>query len=298
MTVVRETATATGSDTVGRALNATAKRLADAGIESARLDARLLVGAAVGETAAGVIARPERALSASQARALAATVARRCAREPMAHILGAREFWSLDFEVSPSVLTPRSDSETVIEAACDHLAPSGEPIRVVDLGTGSGCLLIALLHEYGAATGIGVDIDPAAVALARRNAERLGVADRAMFLAGSWTAPLSGRFDLVVSNPPYIASGAIADLAPEVSLFEPRLALDGGSDGLAAYRALLPLAREILAPKGYLLLEIGAGQGAPIRCLAQACGLETVDIRADMAAVPRVAILRHACTSF
>jgi release factor glutamine methyltransferase len=280
-------------DTVATALDAIARRLEAAGVDSARLDARLLVGAATGETTAGLIARPERRLSPREADKLSALVARRCAREPMSHILGVREFWSLDFEVSASVLTPRPDSETVIEAACEHIsAPQGQ-FRALDLGTGSGCLLLALLYEYAAATGVGVDISPAAIALAQRNAEKLGLGARAEFVVGDWTAPLGGRFEVVMSNPPYIAAGDIAGLAPEVARYEPCGALDGGGDGLDAYRALLPLTFEILVPGGIALFEMGAGQHAEIGALAAAEGFETAGLRADITGVPRVAILRH-----
>lgn len=280
-------------DTVGAVLDTIARRLEAAGVDSARLDARLLVGAATGESTAGLIARPERRLSAPEADRLSAMVARRAAREPMAHILGVREFWSLDFAVSASVLTPRPDSETIIEAACAYLSAPARQLRILDLGTGSGCLLLALLHEYPAATGVGIDISPAAVELAQRNAEKLGLGVRAKFIAGNWTAPIAGRFDVVVSNPPYIAAGEIAGLAPEVARYEPLGALDGGRDGLDEYRALLPLTFEILAPGGIALFEMGAGQYEEIGALAAAEGLVTAGLRADITGIPRVAILRH-----
>jgi release factor glutamine methyltransferase len=250
----------TGDD-VATALDTIADLLKDAGIDTARLDARLFVGAATGESAAGLIARPERLLSAQESDLLSAMTARRCAREPMAHILGRREFWSLDFEVSADVLTPRPDSETLIEAASQYVPAAGQSFRVLDLGTGSGCLLLALLHEYPAASGVGVDISPAAIALAGRNAERLGLDARSSFMVGDWTASITGRFDIVMSNPPYIASHEIEDLEPEVVRYEPRGALDGGGDGLDAYRALLPRMPEILAPGGTVLFELGAVAG-------------------------------------
>lgn len=280
-------------DDVAIAIDTIARRLDAAGVASARLDARLLVCAATGETAAGLIARPERRLSAQEADVLSAMVARRRAREPIAYVLGSREFWSLDFAVSASVLTPRPDSETIIEAACQYIAEPERRFRVLDLGTGSGCLLLALLHEYPAASGVGVDINPAATALARRNAERLGIGARSAFVVGDWTASITGRFDVVMSNPPYIPTGEIEGLAPEVAHYEPRGALDGGSDGLDAYRALLPLTSEILAPGGMALFEIGAGQHEAICSLACAGGFEVVGLQADIAGTPRVAILRQ-----
>jgi len=278
---------------VAAALDTITRQLHAAGVDSARLDARLLVGAATGESTAGLIARPERFLSPAEAARLSDMVARRCAREPMAHILGTREFWSLDFAVSASVLTPRPDSETLVDAAVAHLPDRQAPLRILDLGTGSGCLLLALLHEFPAATGTGIDISPEAVALARCNAESLGLGARCGFAVGDWTAPLAGRFDAVVSNPPYIAAGDIAALAPEVARYEPRGALDGGADGLDAYRALLPRTAEILAPGGTAFFEMGAGQDAEIVSLARSAGLETVQMRADITGIPRVAILRH-----
>ena len=224
---------------------------------------------------------------------LSGMVARRRAREPMAHILGSRELWSLGFEVSPSVLTPRPDSETVIEAACRYIPAPGRDYRALDLGTGSGCLLLALLHEYPAASGVGVDISPAAVALARRNAERLGVGARTAFVVADWTAPIAVCFDVVICNPPYIPTGEIEGLAPEIAHYEPRGALDGGRDGLDAYRALLPLTAEFLAPEGTALFEMGAGQHEAICSLARACGFVIAGLQADINDIPRVAILRQ-----
>lgn len=291
MTVVAEIINI--GDDVATALETIAGLLKDAGIDTARLDARLLVGAATGESAAGLIARPEGRLSAQESDLLSAMTARRCAREPMAHILGRREFWSLDFEVSADVLTPRPDTETLIEAAGQYVPAADQPFRVLDLGTGSGCLLLALLHEYPAASGVGVDISPAAIAMAGRNAERLGLDARSSFRVGDWTASIAERFDIVVSNPPYIANQEIEGLEPEVARYEPRGALDGGGDGLDAYRTLLPLMSEVLAPAGTALFEMGAGQSEAISSLAQACGLVIEGLRADIAGIPRVAIMRQ-----
>ncbi len=283
---------ATGDD-VATALHTITQRLAGVGVDSARLDARLLVCAATGESIARLIAYPERRLSASEADLLSAMTARRCAREPVSHILGRREFWSLDFEISASVLTPRPDSETLIEAACQYIPVPARPFRVLDLGTGSGCLLLALLRECPDASGVGVDSSPDAIAVAVRNAERLGLGARSAFVVGDWTAPIGGRFDLVLSNPPYIPTSEIEGLAPEVSRYEPRGALDGGGDGLDAYRVLLPLVTQILAPGGTALFEMGAGQHQAIRSLARANSLEIVAFPADIAGIPRVAVLRQ-----
>lgn len=278
--------------TVGSVLEEISQCLEAAGVDNAVLDARLLVCAATGESVASVIAQPERLISATEAGALSVLVARRNSREPLAQIFGKREFWSLDFAVSTDVLTPRPDSETLVEAACQKMSGMDGQIRVLDLGTGSGCLLLALLHENPRALGVGVDISAAAVALARQNAKTLGVASRASFAVGDWTAPIDGRFDLVISNPPYIPARDIAALAPEVGQYEPRSALDGGPDGLDAYRALLPLMPMVLAPGGRAFFEMGIGQGEAIGALAHDNGLLVVDMRADIAGIPRVAILR------
>jgi len=289
--VVVDTEVTEFGNTVAAALDTIARQLGSAGVDSARLDARLLVGAATGETAAGLIARPDRQLSVREAEQLSTLTARRCAREPIAHILGVREFWSLDIEVSRHVLTPRPDSETIVEAVCTHIAPPTRPLRILDLGTGSGCLLLALLREYPAATGVGVDVSPAAIALAQRNSARLGLGARSAFVVGDWTASIAERFDIVVSNPPYIATDEVSQLAPEVARYEPHAALDGGADGLDAYRALFPNLYDILTPDGTALFEMGAGQDAAICALASACGLVIAGIQADMAGIPRVAIL-------
>ena len=291
MTIVADSSDLGGD--VATVLDTVAWRLEAAGVDSARLDARLLVGAATGETTAGLIARPQRHLSAPEASVLSGMVARRGAREPLAQILGRREFWSLDFEVSASVLTPRPDSETLIETACRHIPTAERPFRVLDLGTGSGCLLLALLHEFRAASGLGVDISAAAIALARRNAKRLGIDDRVAFVVGDWAASITGRFDVVMSNPPYIPTAEIAGLELEVARYEPKGALDGGRDGLDAYRALFPVTSELLAPGGIALFEMGAGQADAIGSLAPECGLIMLGFETDIAGIPRVAILRQ-----
>lgn len=283
---------------VAAANAAVARRLAAAGIDSSALDARLLLCAATGASAAGLIARPERRLNAAEQVTLDGLAARRAAREPMAHILGRREFWSLDFAVSPHVLTPRPDSETLIDAVCRRLRDRLRPYRVLDLGTGSGCLLLALLSEYPAASGLGVDISADAAAVAAGNARRLGFAGRAMFVVADWTAALDTRFDVVLCNPPYIRGGEIAGLAPEVAQFEPRGALDGGADGLDAYRALLSQVGEILAPDGLAAFELGEGQAAAVSTLAVNHGFCVPELVADLAGIDRVAILRQPSSRF
>ncbi len=245
------------------ALAAAAATLRAAGIENPEKEARRLAAFAAGTDAAGLLGRDE-----IDAAALAALTARRAAHEPLAYITGRREFWGLDFAVSPATLIPRPDSETLIELAIAH-KPA---LRILDLGTGTGCLLLALLHEWPAATGIGVDLAPAAAALAARNAAALGLADRACFIAGRWAAALASGFDLVISNPPYIESGDLQHLMPEVAGHEPAAALDGGADGLAAYRAIIAALPGLLTPEGAAILELGAGQAAAVTALAAAAG--------------------------
>ena len=260
-----------------------------AGIAQPRLEARWLVEALLGERRL----EGARALSGEERVRLAAALARRAAREPRDRIEGAREFWSLTFRLAPATLSPRPDSETLVSAALALLGDRARSWRLLDLGTGSGCLLLALLSELPAATGLGIDLAPAAVATATENAARLGLAARARFLVDDWAQGQAGPFDLVVSNPPYIQTGDLADLEPEVRNFDPALALDGGADGLAAYRALLPQARRLLAPGGWLVLELGQGQAAAVGDLAVAAGLTHVSTRDDLAGIARALIGRQ-----
>jgi release factor glutamine methyltransferase len=223
---------------------------------------------------------------------LEALVARRAGHEPLALILGRREFWSLDFAVSPATLIPRPDSETLVEAALAAFANRMPPRRVLDLGTGTGCLLLAVLSEFSAAFGVGVDCCFAAAALAARNAAALGLAARAAFLCGDWAAALDARFDLVLSNPPYIATGQLAFLMPDVAGFEPPAALDGGADGLCAYRTLLPALARLLARDGIAVLEVGAGQAETVARMAGNAGYVAVP-RPDLAGIPRALALHR-----
>jgi len=216
-------------------------------------------------------------------------VQRRAAREPLAYILGWQEFWSLRFSVSPATLVPRADSETLIEAAL-RSRPDGVG-RVLDLGTGTGCLLLAVLSEFAGAWGVGVDRNPAAAELARQNAAALGLTGRCAMLAADWAAPLEGRFDLILSNPPYIEASAIPTLMPEVSRFEPLRALDGGPDGLSAYRSILGDLRRLLEPGGLAILEFGIGQGPALCALAEAAGFQRLSMRSDLGGTPRVLLI-------
>lgn len=273
--------------TVGEAVSDAARRLADAGIENARLDARLLIGHALGVGPEAVMGYPERTMDRGARGRLADLLARRAEREPLARIIGRREFWSLSFKITADTLDPRPDSETVVRSALDTLRASaaaiGRPPRILDLGTGSGCLLLALLHELPDASGIGVDRSEAAVAVARENAVLLGLTDRAAFFTGDWGAGIDGDFDCIVANPPYIPNSEIASLAPEVAGFEPRLALSGGCDGLDGYRAIAPRLPRLLAPMGAASVEIGAGQAAAAAQVFRRVGLRIAGIDRDLA---------------
>ncbi len=266
--------------------------LAAAGVGEPRLDARLLLSEATGQPLEALLADPERRLGAGARRRLADLVARRARREPLARILGRREFWSLPIRVTAATLVPRPESETLVEAALalGHARPRA--LRILDLGTGSGCLLLALLTEFPNATGVGVELDEAACRTARDNAAALGLAPRAGFLVGNWDTALAGRFDLVVANPPYVPEGAIAALMPEVACYEPRGALAGGPDGLACYRSLAPLLARRLAPQGRALLELGAGQADAVARIMAASGLMEDFRRLDLAGIERCLIMR------
>lgn len=261
-------------------------RLAESGIENPRREARLLLAAALHTDATGLLTSE----NVDEA-AFAPLLARRAAHEPLAYILGRREFWGLSFAVSPATLIPRPDSETLIEAALEIFPDRQAVRRILDLGTGTGCLLIAALTEFSAAHGVGVDIFAPAAALARRNAAAHQA--RALFLVGHWADALVQKFDLILANPPYIPRDKIKDLMPDVQNYEPASALDGGEDGFAAYRAIIEDLPRLLAPNGAAILEMGIGQESEILRLAAEAGLEMTG-RADLAGNPRAAILRGA----
>jgi release factor glutamine methyltransferase len=240
------------------------------GLDTPDLDARVLIGHALSLDHAALASAAARVLSAGEAAAISAFAVRRLAHEPVARIVGVKEFWGLEFRVTPATLVPRPETETVVEAALAAIDAGGtrtRPLRLADLGTGSGALLLALLSELPQAFGVGTDVSLPALATARANAERLGLAARAHFVACDFGAALHGGFDLVVSNPPYVASGDIAGLAPEVREHDPRGALDGGPQGLDGYRAIAADARRLLAPDGTLVVELGAGQASAVAAL-------------------------------
>jgi release factor glutamine methyltransferase len=276
--------------TVETARRRLAARFKSGAIDSPELDARMLVGAALGLDLTGMIAAATRPVTAAEAARLEDFAGRRLKGEPVARILGSREFWGLPLQLSAATLVPRPDTETVVALALQMLraGPGADRPRIVDLGTGSGAILLALLSELPEAMGVGTDISTAALRTARANARNLGLARRAAFVACDYASALSGAFDLIVSNPPYIRSGEINDLASEVRDHDPLGALDGGSDGLDAYRALIPQAVWLLAPGGGLALEVGHDQGADVEQLMAAAGLTLRGPpRTDLAGIPR-----------
>ena len=275
-------------ESVGAFLCQGGQLLRAAAIENPRIEARLLLAHAMATSTETLLREPRTAVPPDAVARFRDALERRLAHVPMAHITGRAGFWTLDLEVSAETLIPRPDSETLIEAA---LAEGIAPTRILDLGTGTGCLLLAALSEFPAAQGVGVDRICGAVALARRNAARNGLGARARFLVGDWAAAVRGSFHLVLSNPPYIEQVAIAGLMPEVSRHEPASALDGGADGLDAYRAILADAPRLLAPGGRLVLELGAGQGPAVSALASGAGLSVRGIRDDLGGVPRALVL-------
>ena len=282
--------TLVATHSIATARRALAEQFRAAGIDSAETDARLLLAHALRIDRAELIANGERALTPDESKAIEALAERRRRREPVARIFGVKEFWNLNLLVSPAVLLPRPETETVVEAALDAIVRAGlrmERLRILDIGTGSGALLLALLGELPNAVGVGTDISAAALAVARANAERHALAGRATFVACDMGAGVQGPFDLVVSNPPYVARGEIASLAPEVRDYDPALALDGGADGLDGYRAIAAGVPALLAPGGRLIVELGAGQEAPVRALFTNAGLAVGAAREDLAGIAR-----------
>lgn len=274
--------------TLVSAWNDAKRRLEAAGVESPVIDARLLVEAAAGATRADIVAEPRRVLSDDQKATLETYLARRERREPVSHILGAKGFWKIMLGVSPAVLTPRPDTETILDVVLPMLAED-EAVSVLDLGVGSGAILLAILAERPAARGLGIDVSEDAIAVARENAANLGLATRAAFVRGLWTEGLdAGQFDLVVCNPPYIPTADIDTLAPEVRDHEPRIALDGGPDGLDAYRQLAPGIARVLKPGGHFALEIGPAQRGPVEALMRQAGAEQLTVTHDLAGRERV----------
>jgi release factor glutamine methyltransferase len=278
--------------TVDQARRVWAAEFHAAGLDSPELDARILVGHALSLDHAGLVAASARKLGVDEESAIAALARRRLAHEPIARIVGSKEFWGLGLAVGAATLVPRPETETVVEAALAAVDRGrARPLRIADLGTGSGAILLALLSELPNAFGVGIDTNPGALAIARDNARHLGL-PRAAYVACDLAAALRGPFDLIVSNPPYVASADIAALPPEVRLFDPLRALDGGPDGLDFYRALGVAAPALLAADGALVVELGAGQAESVAALFAAAGLAPSAPRPDLSGVLRALVAR------
>lgn len=280
-------------ESIGVVRRALARRLAAAGLEAAELEARLLLCHVLACPPAALLSRASDPVSPEMEAALEAVVARRLAGEPVARIVGHREFWSMPFRLNADTLVPRPDTETVVEAALEALPGRRAPLRILDLGVGSGAILAALLAERPRAFGVGVDLAEGAARAARDNLARAGLGERAAILVGSWGDALKGGFDLVVSNPPYIRRCDIASLAQDVRLYDPQRALDGGVDGLDAYRAIISELPQLLVRDGIVVLELGQGQEADVAALLRAAGLEPLGAaRPDLAGIPRALVAR------
>jgi len=274
--------------TTADVLRSAVEKLRAAGIESARREARLLLVHALGISPDALVGRDVEIAPAH----FDDFVARRAAREPLAYIVGAKEFWSLAFEVGPGVLIPRPETETLIEQVIRFFPDRSAALDVLDLGTGTGCLLIAALHEYPNAHGVGVDTSRAALAIAARNVEKHALGARCRLAEDDWGGGLPGRYDVILSNPPYIRSSDIAALAPEVRLYEPIQALDGGPDGLAAYRVLAPRISRLLKPGGLAFLELGVGQDRDVERILTEAGFEIAEMAPDLAGIGRCVVAR------
>ncbi len=280
--------------TLGSLLAEAAATLTRAGFEEPRRRARRLIASALDLTPVELLSHPERVLDEHQVDRVRLTLSRMIGHEPLSRIFGRREFWGLDFALSADTLDPRPETETVVEAVLRRIADCGAPLRFLDLGTGTGCILLALLSEFPAALGFGVDIAPGAAMMARVNAAGLGLADRAHFLAANWAAAISGEFDVIVANPPYIARNGLADLPQEVARYDPCGALDGGRDGLGAYRSLGAELPRVLAPGGLFACEIGLHQAPAVAEILRGFGLVINGCDRDLAGVARCVVARSA----
>ena len=269
--------------TIGDAVRSIAHHLEQARIDEAVSEARLIIGHALDLSRSEVIGRKDEKLSEIQLISCRSLAKRRLASEPMAYLMGEKEFWSLSFKVSQDTLIPRPDSETLITAILDHSRNAETPKRLLDIGTGSGCLLAALLFEWPEATGVGIDSNDGAVSVAQQNMDTLGLAGRSDIVAAVWPAYLPGeKFDLVIANPPYIPTVDIPTLDPDVRDYEPLSALDGGPDGLAMHREIAHHAKAVLKPGGLIAVEFGIGQSGNIQRLYGAAGFEPMHIHEDL----------------
>jgi release factor glutamine methyltransferase len=268
-----------------------ARRLSDASVDSPRREVRLLTALAMGKPAESVLAEPSD-LSSSEVQCLAALVARRQAREPFAYIAGRKEFWSLEIAVGPGALVPRPETETLIEELCRAFPDRQTELQICDLGTGSGCLLVAALSEFPRGQGLGLERSAEALAWARKNIAAHDLARRARLLLGDWENEPARLFDAILVNPPYIRHRDVMALTPEVARYEPSSALDGGADGLDAYRTLAPLLGRSLKSEGAAFLEIGAGRANETREILEAAGLKVDRIAPDLAGIARCIVAR------
>jgi release factor glutamine methyltransferase len=292
---VADAADAAAGHSIGAARRQLAREFRQQGVETPELDARIIVGHVLGLDHTALATQSSRVLTAEEAGVIAELSARRLAREPVARILGCKEFWGLPFKINAETLLPRPDTETVVEAALAALHfdnRKSRELRIVDVGTGSGALLLALLSELPGAYGIGTDVSFAALRCARDNAAALGLSARASFAACDYGAALRGGADVLVSNPPYVARGDIAGLQAEVRNFDPRRALDGGPDGLDGYRAIASDVRRLLARDAILVLELGQGQLGAVTSIFAATGLEPVAVRHDLSGITRAVVMR------
>lgn len=281
--------------TLAETLAAGAERLAQAGNDSARLDARVLLAHVLNRQPGEIVGSGEIAADARQR--FDALILRRMEREPVAYIVGRKEFWSLDFDVEPGVLVPRPETETLIEQCLIEFPDHSAPLSAIDFGTGSGCIPLAFLSEYPNARAIGVERSREAMVVAERNKAKLLPGDRFTLVKGDWSAAPAGPFDVVFSNPPYLAQHELADVAPELRS-EPEAALVSGQDGLEAYRVLAPLIGARLKPEGRVFLEIGIGQKDAVCAILFASGLETVRVAPDVSGIPRCIVARPSKNSW
>jgi release factor glutamine methyltransferase len=277
-------------ETLGSLLGEVASTLSRAGFAEPRRAARRLVASTLELTPAELLSHSDQVLDQQQTGRVRLALDRMAKREPLSRILGRREFWGLEFALSADTLDPRPDTETVVEAVLRRVFDRDAPLRFLDLGTGTGCILLALLSEFPAAIGFGVDIAPGAAMIALRNAAALGLGERAHFLVGDYGTAISGRFDVIVSNPPYIASAALADLPPEVALYDPCLALDGGADGLGASRSLVADLARLLEPGGVVAIEVGFNQAPAVAAMLRAGGLAISGCERDLAGIARCVV--------
>ena len=274
--------------TLGQLLDDSINRFKAVGIQSARLDARLLIELVLGWNAGQVIGNLDHVPTSSQCNELEAIVLRRLGHEPIALILGYKEFWSLDFFVTKDVLIPRPDSETIVEAVLKNNVIETRNLLILDLGTGTGCLLLSLLSELPKAQGIGVDVSPQAIKVAQKNARNLGINGRSIFQCSDWDSEVEGLFDIVISNPPYISEGDYFKLDREITGFEPKLALLGGADGLSCYRNLSAAIVRKLAFGGRAFIEIASSQLESVGAVLSQEGLEVCEVHKDLAGHFRV----------